>query len=185
MMRYLALLFVVIGIITMFSSCKQDKYDIKHYYSESEQDTLMTNIITYIYKTPRGVRKENKHSPEYRYLYVAEVPNFKFVHYYINPEDSIHYFYLIRPARNTQGHKRGVAGKYKTDSNLNLTDFQEIFNTPMLPETDIIEKGKYLWTDLMYYDNVERYLLNKDFIEFPDERTRYDTITKEWTYAKE
>ncbi len=174
---------MVLAIITA-TSCKKDKYDINNYYPQNLQDTLMTNIIINIYKVPKGVRKEDKHLVEYRHLYVKEIPKFKFVHYFID-QDSTHYFYLIRPARNIHNHKRGVVGKYKVDSNLNLLDFEEILNTPMLAEEEIIEKGKYLWADLMYYKHVNRYSLNKHYIEFPDERTRYDKVKKEWTYEKE
>jgi hypothetical protein len=161
-----------------------DIYDVNTYFSQAAQDTIMANIITYIYKVPRGVRKENKHQPEYRHLYVQQIPEFDFVHYFID-HDSTHYFYLIRPARNVQSHKRGAAGKYKIGPNLELLHFQEIFNTPMLPVEEIREKGKYLWADLMHFKHVDRYFLNKDYIEFPDERARYDTTLKEWTYTKE
>ncbi len=173
--------YLFIGLISCNSN---SKYDIATYYEQEAQDTILTNIVTYIYKVPRGVPKERKHYNEYRHLYVKIIKDFEFLNYYIDPSDSTHYFYMIRPARNAHGHKRGVGGKYKVDQDFNLLDFEEIFNTPMMSVEEIKEKGTYLWDDLMYYKNVDRYFLNKSFIEFPDERVRYDKETKEWTYEK-
>lgn len=172
--------FLLVGI----SACsKADKHHIDHYYSKSEQDTLMANIVTHIYKVPRGVRKQDKHDPKYRHLYLGEINKFEFVNYLVD-EDSTHFFFLIRPARNAHGHKRGVGGKYKLGEDMTLLDFEEIFNTPMMPEEEIREKGRYLWADIVRFKHVDRYFLNKPYIEFPDERTRYDKAKKEWTYEK-
>jgi hypothetical protein len=177
-------LLACLGALVCSCGKSRDVYDVNTYFDQASQDTIMANIITYIYKVPRGVRKENKHLPEYRHLYVQQIPEFEFVHYFIDL-DSTHYFYLIRPARNVHNHKRGTAGKYKIGPNLELLHFQEILNTPMLPVEEIREKGEYLWADLMHFKHVDRYFLNKDYIEFPDDRARYDTTLKEWTYSKE
>lgn len=179
---------VVFGIaccwIGAFTACgKTDdkiKYDVNRHLDRDTRDTILTNIITYIYRVPRGVRKEDKHLPEYRHLYISQISDFRFVYYHID-RDSTHYFFMIRPARHIYGYKRGVAGRFKVDADLNLIDFEEIFNTPMLSEKEILEKCRYLWEDLMYYGHVDRYVQNSEFIEFPDERTRYDKTLKEWT----
>jgi hypothetical protein len=181
---FIIILFLVSSI--SFVSCSDrssDKYQISNYYDKIDQDTLLTNIVTYIYKVPRGVDPKRKFELEFRKLYVGQIKNFEFLNYFID-EDSIHYFQLIRPARNEKGYKRGVLGKFKLSDNFKLLDFEEIANTPMLPEEEIREKGKFLWKDLMYYKNLDRYFLNKEFIEFPDERARYDKSKNEWTYDK-
>src|SRR5690606_34696946 len=118
------------------------------------------------------------------HLYKKLLPEFEFVYYHIDP-DSTHYFYLIRPARNAMGYKRGVAGRYKTDKALNLYEFSEIFNTPMLPADSVRARGKYLWADLMHYKHIERYFLNEEYIEFPNERCTYSFELKEWVYKTE
>ncbi|PRY89849.1 hypothetical protein [Mongoliibacter ruber] len=184
-MRIILSIIAVLSILT-FTSCKktQQKYNVENFYSQSEQDTIMANIITHIYKVPRGADPKRKHDLEYRSLYVSQIPEFEFVYFHIEPEDSLHFFYLIRPARNEKGHKRGVLGKFKVDENLKLVDFEETAVTPMMAKEEILEKGEFLWEDLMYYKNVDRYYLNKQFVEFPDERTRYDKSKHEWTYEK-
>lgn len=175
---------VLLSVVSLFlSSCNESKKEqqIGYYFDKSTQDTLLTNIVTYIYKVPRGVNKKNKFDLEYRQLYVGQIKYFEFLNYFID-QDSIHYFHLIRPARNEKGHKRGVLGKFKLGDNFNLVEFEEIANTPMLPVEEIKEKGEFLWKDLMYYKNLDRYFLNKGYIEFPDDRARYDKTKNEWTY---
>ena len=176
----LLLCLIILGSCDTYNS----KYNINGYFSQQEQDTLMTNIVTYIYKVPKGADPKRKHDIEYRKLYANQIPEFEFIYYHIEPSDSTHYFYLIRPARNAKGYKRGVLGKFKISNNLKFKEFEEIANTPMLAENEIKEKGKFLWEDLMYYNHVNRYVENKDYIEFPDSRVRYDKASHEWTYEK-
>ncbi|MCH6199758.1 hypothetical protein MMU07_09210 [Aquiflexum sp. LQ15W] len=183
-MKISIIAFIAILIVTLSCNRQQNKYDIGSYYEKEAQDTLMANIITYIYKVPRGADPKRKHDLEYRSLYVKQLESFKFIKYHIDLEDSTHFFYLIRPARNVSGFKRGVLGKFKVDDSLNLLDFEEIANTPMISEKEILENGEYLWNDLMHFGNVDRYFLNKKYIEFPDERSRYDKNTHQWTYEK-
>lgn len=175
--------YLVIIVCCLVAACSgsKDKYSIDAYYDKETQEIILTNAIILIYKTPKGVRKEEKHNPEFRSLYKKVQHEFKWVYYYID-DQGYNYFYMVRPAKNAKGHVRGVAGKFKLADDLSLLEFEEIFNTPMLPEEEVLSKGEYLWQDLMYYDNVDRYFLNKGFIEFPDERCRYDFEKKEWRY---
>lgn len=178
-------LFVFIFVALLSVACQQkESYSIDVYFSKPDQDTLMTNIITNIYKVPRGANSKDKHNLEYRSLYVSQLEQFQFVNYHIDLVDSMHYFFLIRPARNVHDHKRGVFGKYKLEKDFKLSVFEELANTPMLAEEEILEKGSYLWEDLMYFKNLDRFFLNKAYVEFPDDRTRYDLVKKEWTYEK-
>ncbi|MCH7397987.1 hypothetical protein MM236_08300 [Belliella sp. DSM 107340] len=176
--------FLLIAVFSIVACDGEDKkHQISHYFDKSEQDTLLTNIVTYIYKVPRGVDPKKKFDLEYRKLYVGQIQNFEFLNYFID-QDSTHYFQLIRPARNEKGYRRGVLGKFKLGNDFELIDFEEIANTPMLPVDEIKEKGTYLWKDLMYFKNLDRYFLNKEYVEFPDDRARYDKVKNEWTYEK-
>ncbi len=145
----------------------------------------MVDVVTYIYKRPRGVSKEDRFNPNYRSKYASVINDFEFIHLYLNEPDSTYFFYLMRPAKSPDKKVRGVGGKFRIDDSLRITYFREIFNTPMITADEVHSKGKYLWDDLMYFNNVDRYYLNKDFIEFPDEGCKYDTIHYEWSYSFE
>ncbi len=171
----------LITILLIVSCNKKNRYDIDHYISEELQDSLLTDIVIYTYKVPRGVSKNDKFNPEYRYLYKNELSKFELLYYHIDI-DSTHYFLMIRPVRHALDHKRGVAGQFKLTSDFKIYGFKEIFNTPMLPEETIRERAEYLWRDLMYYKNIERYYLNMDYVEFPNAECTYDTTLHEWVY---
>jgi hypothetical protein len=177
--KFIAILLVA---ILWFANCNtENKYDISQYIHSELQDSLLTDIIIYTYKLPRGVRKENKFDPEHRHLYKKILSDFEITKYFVD-EGGFHYFLIIRPARSAHGHKRGLAGKFRLTEDFVITDFEEIFNTPMLPVETIRERTEYLWADLMHYKNVDRYYINKDYIEFPNEECKYDKVLKEWVY---
>ena len=169
-------------VLFLIFSCNQaEKYDINDHFEDNIQDTILTNIIIEIYKVPRGVHKSEKRDPKHRSLYVSQIDKFQFLKYHVD-EDGFHYFYILRPARNADNLKRGVAGRYKIDKGYNLLEFEEIFNTPMLESELVKSRGEDLWADLMYFKNVDRYISNKDYIEFPNENAKYDKNLKEWVY---
>ncbi len=172
-------------LFVLFGCSSGPNYRFTDYVqSKEERDSILTDIVIHIYKVPRGVRNVDKFNPDHRHLYEKEMERFKMVHYFVD-EDDFHYFFLIRPVRSHLAeHRRGVFGKYKVDENLRLTEFEELANTPRLTEKEILEKGKYLWDDLMHFKNLNRYVLNKSYIEFPDERVRYDKSLMEWTYTE-
>ncbi len=166
-----------------FVACNANKHAPETYFSQSELDTLMVDVVTYIYKRPRGVSREDRFNPDHRSKYALVINEFEFINLHFNKADSTYMFYLKRPVKSPDGKVRGVGGKFKVNESLRITYFKEIFNTPMITEEEVRTKGKYLWDDLMYFNNVDRYYLNKDFVEFPDEGCKYDTINYEWTYS--
>lgn len=184
-MRIIRVLCFLLPVMTIPAACdlpSRNPYSIQKFYSAAEQDSLMTRIMVYIYNVPAGVGKPNKHDRAYRGIYARKLPEFEWVYYHIDPADSTHYFFLIRPVRNPAGNKRGVGGSFKLGGDLALLEFREIFNTPMLPPDTIRARGKYLWDDLLHYKHTDRYFLNKDYIEFPNENCAYDFVLKEWRY---
>lgn len=165
-------------------ACNSNKYAPENYFSQKELDTVMVDVVTFIYKRPRGVSREDRFNPIHRSKYAALINEFEFIHLHFNDSDSTYFFYLKRPARSVDMTKvRGVGGKFKLNDSLRITYFREIFNTPMLTPGEVHSQGKYLWDDLMYFNNVDRYYLNRGFIEFPNEESKYDTIHYEWSYS--
>ena len=58
--------------------------------------------------------------------------------------------------------------------------FKEIFNTPPADLNQLRERGYRLFREMIKKGNVDDYLHHPDFIEWPDERTYYDTLKHEW-----
>jgi hypothetical protein len=169
-------------ILVLFSislvGCK-DKYDVTKYYSNSERDTLLTNIITYVYNRPQYSTWQTRFEPKYRQHYVKQLPKFRFEKYFID-ESNTHYYYIIRPAVSAQGNLRGVGGWFKLNDQDQIISFQEVFNTPVGSLVELRTKGEELFNWMVKTGNVNDYLKNPDYIEWPNAMSYYDTIQHEW-----
>ena len=183
-MRIFIFIFSIIALI--FFSCGNNsaEYDPLNTFDASQRDSLLTDLITYIYVKPSGADQQTKFSSEFRQRYVEQLPKFKWLRHHLE-ESGEHYFYLIRPARNVHGHKRGVCGKFRLDEAGKIIDFEELFNTPMIPEEEAVKKGEEMFAWLVKKGDFKKYYLNKEYIEFPDERSFYDKKLLEWSYKKQ
>lgn len=172
------LLFAALGVSIFFIQCSS-KYEVSNYLNNVERDSLLTDIITYIYVRPKGVTWENRFDAANRKYYVNVLPKFKFEKLYKDKEGT-YYFLLIRPARSAEGTMRAVGGKFKLDDHKDITRFEEIFNTPVGSITVLREKGEELFLYMVENGTVEKYMLNDEYLEWPNAWTYYDTIRHEW-----
>ena len=173
----------ICSIILLSGSCKTggDSFSISSYYQDNFADSLMVDIVTFIGRKPRLTDHITRHAPEHRKFYTEQAQSYRFKYFHV-AQDSTHYYYIFRPARSPQGNLRGAGGKFRLDDRLRLYGFEEIFITPVLPEEELIEKGEKLFRELILNGNVERYIANRDYIEWPDNRLKYDKIRNEWRY---
>jgi hypothetical protein len=172
------ILLLLISVV-MFA-CQNNTNKVSKYYSDTERDTLLTNIITYIYIKPTYATNATRFQAQFRKYYVQSLPKFSLENYFIAP-DSTHYFFLIRPVGNTLKYRRGVLGKFRLkDNSLMPTNFEEIVNTPHLEEALVKERGAFLFKELIKAGNLDKYLGMKDYIEWPDARLVYDKNVNEW-----
>ncbi|WP_435353423.1 hypothetical protein [Emticicia sp. SJ17W-69] len=161
-------------------SCQGNSNKISNYFNESERDTLLANMITYIYVKPPYANSTTKFQAQFRKYYVQSIPKFSLENYYITP-DSTHYFFLIRPVGNTLKYRRGVVGKFRLkQGSLMPTDFEEVVNTPHLEEALVKERGTFLFKELIKTGNLDKYLGMKHYIEWPDSTLVYDKKINEW-----
>lgn len=173
-MKYIILL---AGLVTW--ACSSEKYSTNAYYSDAERDTLLTNIITYVYNTAPGATHTTKWQAQYRPYYVKNLPSFYIENYFIAP-DGWHYYFLIRPVGSSD-KRRGVLGKFKLEAgSLKPQQFEEVVNTPHLDEEVLRERGHFLFKKLVEKGNLDEYLAMKQYIEWPDSNLVYNKETKQW-----
>ncbi len=166
-------------------SCQSNTNKVSKYFSESERDTLLTNMITYIYVKPTYANNATRFQAQFRKYYVESLPKFSLENYFIAP-DSTHYFFLIRPVGNTLKYRRGVLGKFKLKhGSLMPIDFEETINTPHLEEAVVKERGAFLFKELVKKGNLNDYLAMKHYIEWPDSTLVYDKKINEWVGANQ
>lgn len=172
-------------IIPLIISCQNNTNKVSKYFSESERDTLLTNMITYIYVKAPYANNATRFEPQFRKFYVENLPKFSLENYYISP-DNTHYFFLTRPVGNTIKYRRGVIGKFRLKNaaaaagSLMPTGFEEIVNTPHLEENIVKERGNFLFKEIIKTGNLDKYLNMKHYIEWPDSTLVYDKNINEW-----
>lgn len=159
-------------------ACK-DKYDADSYFENQSKDSLLADIITYIYVRPQYAEWNTRFDARFRKYYVSQLGKFNFEKYY-RDDQGIHYYYIIRPARSSQGNIRGVGGKFTLDENGKINSFKEIFNTPVASLSELQQRGKELFLKMIKDGNVDDYLKHPDYIEWPNDLTYYDTLRHEW-----
>ncbi len=167
-------------ISLLIFSCRSNSNKVSNYFYKSECDTLLTNIITYIYVKPPYANNATRFQAQFRKYYIESLPKFSLENYFIS-SDSTHYFFLIRPVGNTLKYRRGVLGKFRLKKGtLMPTDFEEIINTPHLEENLVKERGTFLFQELIKTGNLNKYLGMKHYIEWPDSMLVYDRKLNEW-----
>lgn len=171
---------VLIIIIFFFSiSCKSGKHQASNYYTDSERDSLLTNIITYIYSPAPDATNSTKWQPKFRSYYKNSLPSFHLQNYTIG-ENSWNYYFVIRPVGGSI-KRRGVIGKFKLEKgSLMPTDFEETINTPHLDEEIVRERGAFLFEELVRNGNLNKYLKMEQYIQWPDSSLVYDKKTNNW-----
>ncbi|MFN3487781.1 MAG: hypothetical protein ACK4YV_01535 [Emticicia sp.] len=172
-------------LAAMIFSCQSNKYDVSNYFSNNQRDTLLTNIVTYVFTKAPSATNETRFDAQYRQFYVKSLPNFRIEKYHQTP-DGWNYFFMIRPVGNSSKYKRGVLGKFRLKKATVATDslmpeaFEEVANTPHLEEKILIERGNFLFQELIKKGNLDSYLAMKHYIEWPDATLVYDKKLNEW-----
>ena len=164
-----------------FQACRStDEFNVDHYYTGSERDTLLTGIVQYVDYVARGATIENRLEPRFRALYVTRLPKYTIDRYHV-AADSTHYFFVIRPGGQNPLYKRGVGGKLRVDANGRITEFEELYNTPRLKDFDELRKrGRYIFGEMVKRGNVDDLVPMKMYIEWPDSMLMYDKEQHWW-----
>lgn len=175
-------------LLLLLSLGCQEKYsplEFDYYFDETAQSDIFAQVISYVYTTPSGIPKADRFHKDYREVYKREIQKFEMIHFWKSDGDS-YYFYMLRPARNINNNKRGVAGIFTLDESLEIDSFEEVFVTKMIPEEQVVSFGNLVFQE--FIDNngeIPMTPLRKDLIEFPNAQTRYDQAIYEWTYSLE
>lgn len=158
-----------------------DRYAVEAYFPGTAKDSLLVDMITFIHKRPNAAINRDRALPEFRTYYIEELPRYSYAYHRMTP-DSTHWFYILRPARSVDGTLRGVGGHFRRTRDGTLVEFEEIFNTKVLPREVLLEQGLILFEQMVEQGNVENFPERDRWVEWPDERLKYDPTKHEWRY---
>lgn len=168
---------VLIVILILAGCTSKDKYDVTRYYDAKQQNQVLTSLVTFIFDAPPLTPMSDRFKPEHRNFYSFTASRFSIEKYFI-AEDGTHYFYVIRPAPSPQ-EKRGVGGHFRMKDGYQLTEFSEVFVTPILPEADVKGRCAFLF-DEMVKGTIDKYLTMESYVQWPNPASYYDSTTYEW-----
>ena len=172
MKKYRLLIFVL-----LLAGCTPpDKYDPREYSDVIEKNSVLPQIVSYVFSAPPYTEMKDRFKAEHLGYYRSVQDRFSLYRYYIS-ENNTHYFYLIRPA-NAEEH-RVVAGHFKLTADGKITGFREVFVTPALPDSDLKGRCVFLF-DEMVKGTEEPYLRMPTYVQWPNQRSYYDSTTYEW-----
>lgn len=174
-MRYFNYILLFLVLIT---GCNK-KHNPSNYFSAAELDSLKVQMITYIFQAPEGANWQTRFEEKYKSYYVSNLSKFTLERLHKNNAGR-YYFYMLRPARSSQGSLRAVGGSFYLNEDNLIYSFKEIFNTPVGSVEELQEKGDELFTWIIDHDNVNDIMLNADLIEWPTQWSYYDTVRYEW-----
>lgn len=154
---------------------------VSEYYSEAERDSLLVEIVTFIGRKPAQASALSRFEPQFRSYYSNLSKNFILYYYSVNGDR--HTFYLSRPARSSDGNRRGVLGTFRKDGEGKIIDFREVLNTIVSDEERIRELGEQLMLSYLTGQRFDEMLKDRSIVEWPDSMLYYDTTVFEWRYV--
>jgi hypothetical protein len=166
----------------IFLSCAQnrEKQSSTQNINKVNKDSLFLQIIKYVAKKPEGISNEMRFENKHNRYYNNEALKFELISLEKKDLDSSYYFFLSRPVGGTS-LRRGVVGKFKYDTLLQkISHFEEVINTPHLKEEVVLERGRFLYKELLKSGDISKYITMKQFVEWPDSNLYYDKSSSEW-----
>lgn len=162
-------------------ACSSKQKSTNDILASKVQDTVMWSIVHYAAKLAPAATHETKFNHEFDDYYKSVQADYKFLHLTFK-NDETYYFLISRPARSITPMSEGIGGyfQFKNDT---LIEYDEIFRTWKMPDTELAVRGKALFermvsgADLSIY--YTRYSGDK-YIEFPDDRFYFDKQNRIW-----
>ncbi len=186
MRRYAILIFLIVTVLLVLfyklSQSNKEKYTytVEQYVPAGKLDTLLVDMVTYMGAKPRYANYMTRHEPQYRSFYFDQAANFNINQYFVC-ENGYHYYYMIRPARHHRHKHRAIGGRMKLDDNWQIIDFEEVFATKPMTLDSLKILASTLFPTLIQ-QSINAKPDHMQWIEWPDDRCRYDKQKNEWRY---
>ena len=173
------IIFSLVFSVFALASC-HSKDEVAYYFSDSDRDTLLTNIISIISEKAHYATDSTKYHARFRAEYVSRLPLFQIVQ--LTKDTSGIYTYLIsRPVAGRKDLRRGVVGRFTLKPNsLEVDQFEEAANTPHFDEETVKERGGFLFREFVKSGSLNQYLTMKHYVEWPDSTLKYDKQKRAW-----
>ncbi len=172
--------------ILFLGSCTNTSYTIdpNAQLSKKEQGQFKYEIVRYFEKLPsEKVHHEDKFDTLYNSYYQQKAKEANLLFYYKAP-DSSEYFAIAKIAPSLTIKRVATIGKLKKNKEGKITYYEEAARTWKMVEPELHKKTEVLFMDFIQGEDLSPYYTKNSgedfYIEFPDDRTFYNTQTRKW-----
>jgi hypothetical protein len=166
-------------------SCKQDPKNIlpKTYLTPNQQEDFKFKVVRYIDRLPKYATNSNKFDSIFDQEYKKMAVNSELLFYFKDELNTI-YFAISKIAPSIKLKKTATVGRIKYNSNDSIVFYEEVLRTWKMEPKELQQKTEMLFRKLIESEDLSPYYTKNSnpefYIEFPDETTYYDTITRKW-----
>jgi len=170
---------IVLASLLIIWSCNNiQEFNCEKYLSNAKaKDSVTIDILRFV--IPTGEFSAGSRYSDSLRKDIRERLHFFSLIYYVPTSDGSYYFLISKKAPSIKNEVIGVGGHYKM-KNKNIVEFVEVFHTPKMNEDDLRKKGQVLFQEMIKEGNINKYISNRNLVEFPDHQTYYDTETNAW-----
>jgi hypothetical protein len=136
-------------------------------YTEKEPDE---------YEYAFADRWKNENYPYYK----ERAQKLMLIHYYRDEEQNTEYLSFIKRFPSLYDDYRAQGCIIRRNDADSIVYFSIPFVTPMVRKENCIELSETLFDELVSKGNVNKYLGNKKYLEWPTKKVFYDTTTYDW-----
>ena len=176
---------LILLLCTLFSCKNEDKSsNPDHYLNPKEQSDFKYSIVRYVDDLARNASQSTKFDTIYNAEYKKRASSMDLLFYHNDSLHKIVFFAVTKIAPSLKLKKVATVGHIKYDNNGAITKYEEGFRTWKMEPNELKKKTKLLFTKYLNKEDLSNYYTansNPEFyIEFPDEATSFDTITRSW-----
>lgn len=172
---------VLIGLLLLNACTEERDYRPESHLTVPQQEEMMEKVIRYMAKPPDGIQPEERFLETYNDHYQDQRRQHRLDAYYL--DGSTAYFLVSRPAPSLTEKRVAIGGAMQEDEK-GLTGYVEVFRTWKMQPDTLAKRSMFLFDLMVEGESLESFYSSKtgntDYIEFPDDRTYFDSITRMW-----
>lgn len=148
----------------------------------AEQQDFLMSVIRYLGRAPQGITPAERFYSQYDSFYMEQANAHRLEAY--DRKGNRQYFLISRSAPSLTEKRVATGGWVEMDPADKITDYREVFRTwKMVPDT-LTRRAGFLFGKMVNGESLEPWETRNsggvEFIEFPDERTMFDSASRSW-----
>lgn len=159
-------------------------YEASQHLDTAAQSAFIGQIIRYLGKLPGKGNEANKFDAQFDEHYAKEAGAYRLDFYHQDKATGDIFAMVSRIAPSMYERRTGTGIKMSKSPGGDITAYEEVFRTWKMAPADLAERGQMLFAKMAQGEDLSSYYTknagNTDYIEFPDENTRYDTERRLW-----